>query len=126
MSSKYASDIKLVGRVSDEELNWLYNGCNLFVLPSLSEGFGLTVLEAASTGVPIACSDIPTLREIMGQGAEYFDPANPENMKDVMVSILHNPTRGEELANLALRRVNHFNWKQAGENTVKLYEDINA
>jgi len=83
------------------------------------------VLEAAATGVPVACSDIPTLREVMGQAAEYFDPENVENMRDVMISILHNPTRGEELANLALKRVTHFSWKQAAENTVKLYEEIN-
>lgn len=120
-ASKYASDIKAPGRVSDEELNLLYNGTNLFVLPSLAEGFGLTAIEAANCGVPIAASDIPTLREVLGQGAEYFDPENIENMAEVMEGILHNSIRGEELANLALKRVSYFSWKKTGEETINVY-----
>ena len=123
LESKFASDIKLVGRVSDENLNLLYNACNLFVLPSLAEGFGLTALEAAACGVPIACSDIPTLREVLGQAAEYFDPQNIDNMKDVMMRILHSESRGEELANLALKRASVFSWSKAAEGTIKVYEE---
>ncbi len=123
LASKHSADIIIPGRVSDEDLNYLYNACSLFVLSSLAEGFGLTGLEAANCGVPIACSDIPTLREVLGQAAEYFDPGNVENMKDVMANILQNPSRGEELANLALKRSGQFSWKKAAEETIKVYEE---
>ena len=113
--------IKMLGRVSDEDLNLLYNAAELFVLPSLMEGFGLTALEASACGVPIACSDIPALREVLGQGAEYFDPNNLENMTDVLFSLLKRPERLEELANLALKRADLFNWKKAAEETVEIY-----
>jgi glycosyltransferase involved in cell wall biosynthesis len=116
--------IRELGRVSDEELKSLYNACNLFVLPSQHEGFGLTALEAAGCGAPIACSDISTLREVMGQAAEYFDPANIDNMTDVIRGVLSNPKRSEELANLALARTKHFSWKSAAEETIKVYESI--
>lgn len=122
--NRYHDRIRTPGRVSDEDLNLLYNGATLFVLPSLIEGFGLTVLEAAACGVPIACSDISTLREIMGQGAEYFDPNNLDNITDVLFNLLSNDTRLEELANLALSRSKHFSWKKAGEETIKVYESI--
>ncbi|MEJ0021043.1 MAG: glycosyltransferase family 1 protein [Candidatus Doudnabacteria bacterium] len=114
--------IKVLGRVSDEDLAKLYNGTTLFVLPSLIEGFGLTALEAAACGVPVACSDIPTMREIMGQGAEYFDPNNLDNMTEVLLNLLNDAKRLEELANLALGRSKHFSWKQAAEQTISVYE----
>jgi hypothetical protein len=110
------------GRVSDEDLKFLYNASILFVLPSLMEGFGLTALEAAACGVPIACSDIPTLREIMGQGAAYFDPNNLDNMVEVLSGVLKNDQHLEELANLSLSRSKYFSWKQAGEETIEIYE----
>ena len=122
LASKYASDIKMLGRVTDPELNNLYNAAKLFVLPSLAEGFGLTALEAAATGVPIACSDIATLREVLGQAAEYFDPENTDNMRDVILKVLSNPVRAEELANLGLRRAGHFDWKHAAQQTITIYE----
>jgi glycosyltransferase involved in cell wall biosynthesis len=115
--------IKAVGRVSDEDLKLLYNAAALFVLPSHMEGFGLTALEAAACGVPVACSDIPTLHEVMGQGAEYFDPENLENMVEVISGILNNRQRLEDLANASLSRSKHFSWKQAADETVKVYEE---
>ncbi|MEO8065733.1 MAG: glycosyltransferase family 1 protein [Candidatus Doudnabacteria bacterium] len=121
---KNKSRVKVLGRVSDADLNQLYNGATLFVLPSLIEGFGLIALEAAACGIPVACSDIPTLREIMGQGAEYFDPENLSNMADVLYRLLQNPQRLEELANLALSRSRHFSWKEAAEQTIKLYNEV--
>ncbi|HTL39320.1 MAG TPA: glycosyltransferase family 1 protein [Methylomirabilota bacterium] len=123
---QHADDLKAVGRISDEDLKLLYNAATLFVLPSLIEGFGLTALEAAACGAPIACSDIPTLREIMGQGAEYFDPNNLENMVEVISELLKNETRLEEMANLALSRSKHFSWTQAATDTIKVYEEARS
>ncbi len=121
MGIKHKDSIKAVGRVSDEDLKLLYNASTLFVLPSLMEGFGLTALEAAACGVPVVCSDIPTLREVMGQGAEYFDPENLDNMTEVLHGVLTKKERLEELANLSLSRSKHFSWKQAGAETIAVY-----
>ncbi|MDP4000965.1 MAG: glycosyltransferase family 1 protein [bacterium] len=121
---RYHESVKVLGRVSDEDLNFLYNGASLFVLPSLSEGFGLTALEAGVCGVAVVCSDISTLREVMGQGAEYFDPHNLDNMVDVIQRILEDPKRQEELANLALSRSKHFSWQKAAEETIRIYESL--
>ncbi|OGE82178.1 MAG: hypothetical protein A3B10_02200 [Candidatus Doudnabacteria bacterium RIFCSPLOWO2_01_FULL_44_21] len=122
--NRYHDSIIMPGRVSDEDLNLLYNAATLFVLPSLMEGFGLTALEAAACGVPIACSDIPTLREILGSGAEYFDPNNLRNIVDVLSGLLGNSKRLEELANLALSRSKHFSWKEAAAQTIKAYQSV--
>jgi glycosyltransferase involved in cell wall biosynthesis len=121
-SIKHKDRIKALGRITDEELKAVYNAATLFVLPSSMEGFGLTLLEAAACGVPITCSDIPSLREVAGQAAEYFDPNNLDNMIDVMKNLLNKPERLEELANLALARSKHFSWKKAAEETMEVYK----
>src|SRR5258708_3981010 len=121
-SIKNKSRIKALVRISEAELKAVYNGATLFVLPSHMEGFGLTVLEAAACGVPIACSDIPILGEIGGQAAEYFDPYNLQNMTDVLKNLINKPERLEKLANLALSRSKHFSWRSAAVETMEVYK----
>ncbi len=113
--------VKALGRVNDNDLKLLYNAAELLVLPSLYEGFGLTPLEAAACGTPVACSDIPTLREIMGSAAEYFDPENVDNISEVISNLLNNPVRLEELANLGLSRTKHFSWTVAARKVLEIY-----
>lgn len=72
------------GEVSDEDLVALYNIADLFVLPSLYEGFGLPVLEAFACGTPVACSNTSSLPEVGGKAAKYFDPKNPADMAKVI------------------------------------------
>ena len=60
--------------VDDADLEGLYACAACFVCPSLSEGFGLPVLEAMRRGVPVACSNVSALPEVAGDAALYFDP----------------------------------------------------
>jgi glycosyltransferase involved in cell wall biosynthesis len=124
MGIKHRDRIRALGRVSEVDLKNLYNAAALTVMPSLHEGFGLPLLESAARGTGVACSDIPTLREVMGQAAEYFDPTNLDNIVDVLAGLLSNPLRMEELANLALNRVKHFSWKQTAAETLNIYQSI--
>jgi glycosyltransferase involved in cell wall biosynthesis len=123
-SIKNSGKVKTVGRVTESDLISLYNAAELVVLPSLYEGFGLTMLEAASCGTAVAASDIPVTREVMGYAAEYFDPENVDNMSDVIATLLANPVRVEELANAGLRRVKHFSWDKAAAETVGVYNNL--
>ncbi len=68
------------GRVSADELARLYRRASALVFPSLYEGFGQPVLEALASGCPVACSDLPPLREVAGDAAVYFEPSDAESI----------------------------------------------
>ena len=72
--------VRLLGVVPDSDLTALLQGARFLFFPSLFEGFGLPVLEAIRLGTPVACSDVPALREVAGDAALYFDPSTPESI----------------------------------------------
>ncbi|MFW3170534.1 glycosyltransferase family 4 protein [Geodermatophilus sp. CPCC 206100] len=82
--------VRFVGGVDDGALTWLYENCRLFVFPSLDEGFGLPVVEAALSGAPMALSDIPAFREL-APGAAFFDPRDPAAIAAVVRAELAGP-----------------------------------
>ena len=73
------SRIHFLGHVTDDELRWLYENCDLFVFPSLDEGYGLPLLEANMLGAAAIASDIPVFRELQ-VAADYFDPRSVDEM----------------------------------------------
>jgi glycosyltransferase involved in cell wall biosynthesis len=89
--------VELLGYVSDQALRSLYQTSQLFVLPSISEGFGIPVLEAMASGVPVALSSGGSLPEVGGDAALYFDPYSIEDMASRMIEILNTETVREKL-----------------------------
>jgi len=81
------NNIVVLGYVPDEKLNALYNGADVFVFPSIYEGFGMPVLEARACGTPIVTTDIPELREAGGKDAIYVKPTE-EGIKKGILSAL--------------------------------------
>jgi glycosyltransferase involved in cell wall biosynthesis len=101
--------VKLVDSVSDGELRWLYENCELLIAPSLTEGFGLPVLEGLLCGSRIVCSDIPAFREMGGEACHYFD-LHAESASSAMVvaicKALAEPARkAERLERFLLKNV---------------------
>ena len=88
------------------------------------EGFGLTALEAAACSTPVICSDIPTMREIMGSSAEYFDPNSLTDIIEVLTRTLSDEKGLKDLGRLALERSQQFSWRQAAEQTLALYKEV--
>src|SRR5580692_5722178 len=82
---KIAGDsVKITGWIPREQLYELFRGARGFIYPSTFEGFGMPVLEAMAAGVPVACSDIPPLREIAGPTVHYFDPFSETAIRDAL------------------------------------------
>jgi len=119
-SLEISNRVRFCGQVSDTELFHLYNKAYCFVFPSLEEGFGLPLLEAATAGCPILCSDIEVFREIAGDSALYFDPRSKDSFAGQVQTVLAASQR-EALISRGARNLNRFSWEEATKKTLDTY-----
>ncbi|GEM_PF-37542 len=119
-----ASRVVFTGAVTDEELANLYAGADLFVYPSLYEGFGLPVLEAMAMGVPVVSSRAPSLPEVVGEAGALFDPRNPADLASTLRLLLDDPGKRARMARAGRRRAKAFSWKRAAEETQDLFDRV--
>lgn len=108
------------GHLSDADLEALTKKVTALIQPSLSEGFGLTGLEAMTQGVPLLASDIPIFREIYQEGAWYFDPHDPTSLLNTVQNM--TPKACQEKLELASNRAHTFSWQQMSEETTSIYQ----
>ncbi|GHV75493.1 mannosyltransferase [Spirochaetia bacterium] len=121
--SKVRGDIFFTGHFPAKNLPELYSGADMAVIPSLYEGGGLGVLEAMASGVPVACSRSAALPEIADHAALYFDPHNPEDMADRMVTLATNRDTYLKCRKTGLQRVEAFSWKRCAEETLRVIQE---
>lgn len=100
------------GFVAAEDLPSLYNAANLFVFPSLYEGFGLPPLEAMACGVPVIAADTSSLPEVVGGAARLVDPLDPEGLARTMAEVLADRVEAERLSQAGLARSREFSWRR--------------
>lgn len=115
--------IRLTGRVSQAELEALYAGADLFVFPSLYEGFGLPPLEAMAAGTAVAASDIAVVREACANAAEYFQPCDVDDMAHAILAALE-PGARDELIRKGNARARTMSWDQVTENTARVMRGL--
>ena len=114
-------DVRGLGSVDPGELDGLYALAWCVALPTLYEGFGLPVLEAMVRGVPVACSDLPVLREVAGPAAIYFDPRAPAEIAAAIARLLVSAAFASSLRKLGETRAAGFSWAVAAEATLESY-----
>ncbi len=106
--------VRVTGWVPREELYELFRGARGFIYPSMFEGFGMPVLEAMAAGVPVACSNIPPLREIAGSTVHYFDPCSDSEIG----AALHLLADGKIPTDAAAERARAFTWEKTARETL--------
>jgi glycosyltransferase involved in cell wall biosynthesis len=116
-----ADRVRFPAWISDEQLEELYASASCFVLPSLIEGFGLTVLEAMARGLPVACSNRPALPEVAGDSALLFDPLDQAAVTDAVRRLLRDPELRASLARRGRERARSFTWRRTAEETLASY-----
>ncbi|MCW3068932.1 MAG: glycosyl transferase group 1 [Solirubrobacterales bacterium] len=114
-------DVRLLGQLSTQELDSLYALADCVVLPTLHEGFGLPVLEAMARSVPVACSDIPALREVAGEAALYFDPREPRQIAARITEAIDDTPLTRGLREQGRMRAAGFTWSASAEKTLASY-----
>jgi glycosyltransferase involved in cell wall biosynthesis len=107
------SDVIFPGFVANETLPDLYAAADLFVFPSLFEGFGIPVLEAMACGTPVCAADVSSIPEVVGEAGLLFDPHEPKAIADAMRRLLTNPSLRAELVQRGLDQANRFTWDGA-------------
>ncbi|MCD6386455.1 glycosyltransferase family 4 protein [Candidatus Sumerlaeota bacterium] len=117
-------DVIFTGYVSDDHLPLIYNNALVFVFPSLSEGFGLPVLEAMACGLPVVSSDIPALREIASDVAVFVDPTNYYLMAEKLKELIISHKLRHQLQEKSLQQARHFSWESCARKTLHLYKEI--
>jgi glycosyltransferase involved in cell wall biosynthesis len=109
--------------VSSDQLCSLFQHADLFVFPSLYEGFGLPVLEAMMAGTPVLTTPRGAIPEIAGDTVFYFDPDDPESLKKALSRLLHNPEERGSLAASAQARAMDFSWRKTATTTLAILCD---
>lgn len=120
------SDIRFLGFVSDAELEISYRRAHGFVLASLYEGFGLPVLEAMANGVPVACSNVASLPEVVGAAAVLFDPASTSAISAALQVLHSNRERRELLIREGQKNLTRFSWRQCADQTLAVFRGCAA
>jgi len=114
-------DLVVTGYVAEEELAIIFRHANVFVMPSLYEGFGLPLLEAMSCGCAVVTSNRGSLLEVAGQGAQALDPLDVDGMARAIARLFTNPAELAHWRARALERAQAFSWSRTAEATIGVY-----
>jgi glycosyltransferase involved in cell wall biosynthesis len=112
------------GFVEEEELPIAYAGAIFYVIPSLSEGFGLPPLEAMACGAPVISSKISAMPEILGDAALYFDPYSIEDIADKMKQMAENNELRQHFAHKGLEQASKYSWDNTAKGTLVVYREL--
>jgi glycosyltransferase involved in cell wall biosynthesis len=116
--SPYAKDINFVGFAEGADLPAFYSAADVFVFPSLFEGFGMPILEAMASGTPVTCSNLSSMPEVAGDAAILFDPYSEEDMSLAMERMLGDRALMQQCVERGLTRSRQFSWSQTATKTL--------
>jgi glycosyltransferase involved in cell wall biosynthesis len=121
-----ADRVNVLGYLPYEELPFLFNLANVLVFPSLFEGFGIPLVEAMASGCPVACSNVSSLPEVIGEAGVMFDPNSPEDIAEKIWAVWSDTDRQLQMKETGLERAKLFNWKDTALKTLAVYNQAAA
>jgi glycosyltransferase involved in cell wall biosynthesis len=121
---EFLDRIHHLGHIPTEEISPVLAGSELFMFPSLYEGFGFPLLEAQGAGVAVASSNVASIPEVAGKGAVYFDPLSVEDMSAVLYQCLTDSAMRRTLVQLGFENVSRFSWTASAKSYIELYNEL--
>ena len=121
---KLHKHVRFFGFVPDQTLAALYRLADVFVFPSLYEGFGLPPLEAMASGTPVITSNVSSLPEVVGDAALMIDPYEPAAIADAMREVLTNADLRVDLRRRGLARAREFSWERSVARVREIYREV--
>ena len=122
--SSVSNRIHFTGWVSDEDLRYFYCASDIFVFPSLYEGFGLPILEAMACGRAVLCSNTSAMPEVANAAGILFDPYSATEIARAMQDVLLDAELRSRMERLGLKRAAAFNWSRAAQKTLDVYYEV--
>lgn len=119
-------DVIMLGWIPFEDLPALYSGAEMFLFPSLHEGFGLPILEAMACGVPVVCSRIEPLIEIAENAALLVDPYNEDDIARGILRVFRDKTMRMKLIEAGILRAKTFTWERTAIDTSAFLREIKS
>jgi glycosyltransferase involved in cell wall biosynthesis len=119
-----SKDVIFTGYVVGDEMVPLFRNSQFFIMPSLYEGFGMTVLEAFATGTPAIISKVSSLPEIAGDAAYFIDPVNKDEMTEAMFKFSQDENLRNEYRKKGLEQVKKFDWQKTARETLEIYSSF--
>lgn len=119
-----AKDVIFTGYIIGDELVPLFKNADFFVMPSLYEGFGMTVLEAFATGTPAIVSNVSSIPEVTGDAAILVNPLKTEEIAEAMKRLATDEKLKDELRAKGLAQVEKFNWEKCARETLEVYKGL--
>lgn len=116
--------VKIAGFVREDELPRLYRGATAFVSPSFYEGFGMPILEALASGVPVITSPKGSITEIVGDAALLVDPEDYEGLGKAMLKVATDDKLRDRMIEKGLEKSKQFSWQKSAKELFNLYENI--
>jgi len=115
--------------VKDEDLHHIYHAAEVFVFPSLYEGFGIPPLEAMASGCPVIASNTASLPEVIGDAGLLIDPRNSLKIADAIIGLIENPQLRNTLLEKGFHRSRKFTWQESAQTvlqTISEYENFST
>ncbi len=117
-NSPFRKDIVVTGTIPFDYLPVFYQKASLFVFPEISPGFGIPLLEAFASGVPVLANDDPVLREVGGEAAEYFSSKDSSELAGKIKSILERKEIAQDMKQKGFLRCQDFSWDECAKKTL--------
>jgi len=116
-----AERVRFTGYVPQQDLPPLYRGAELFLYPSIYEGFGLPVLEAMACGTPVITGNSSSLPEVAGEAALLVDPSDSAALAAALAALAGNPEMRRDLSARGRLQASRFSWDETARRTAALY-----
>jgi len=115
-------EVIFAGYIPHHQMPLVYQAADLFVFPSLYEGFGLPILESMACGTPVVSSNAASLPEVVGRAGILVNPHDADEMAGTMYRILSDKSLAQDLIKKGLKQSKRFSWVQTAKETLAIYE----